>query len=285
VAASRTINWPAIVAQIQAILDAQNPRPTQATINSGVIIRNALSSAGAVYDTTSNDGILNTSPYAGAPLTPNGPLQPGSVQAWAATTSPLWLEADRVSRAIYKLTPPPSNVTLAAFGMPGVQPWRAATLYGAGPPPSAVQPTPPNGFTYIISNAIATSGATQPAFVAKLGSFTTETPLTPGAIPVVWQCIAAVTGASGGQPVALPWDITQASFVSLFARVSAAAIAAASSPGLYSLVTTQFASLQTQLGLQPPANPSADAASLSAITALTTAITNANAWIAASAIQ
>jgi hypothetical protein len=274
VAATRTINWPAVVAQMQGILDAQNPRPTQATISSGVVVRNALSSAGVVYDTASNDGILNTSAYA------------VSVQTWAATTSPLWLEADRVSRAIYKLTPPPSNVTLAAFGMPGVQPWRAATLYGEGPPASTVQPTPPNGFTYVISvQFAATSGAFQPAFVAKLGSFTTETPLVPGAIPAVWQCIAAVTGASGGQPVALPWDITQASFVSLFARVSAAAIAAASSPGLYSLVTTQFASLQTQLGLQPPANPSADAASLSAITALTTAITNANAWIAASAIQ
>jgi hypothetical protein len=287
--ATRTINWPATVSAVQAILDNSNPRPTQATINSGVVIRNALSAAGATYDTTSNDGILNFTPYAGAPLTPNGLPQPGSVQAWAAAAAPVWVETDRVARAIYKLTPPPSNVMLAAFGMPGVTPWRAKTLYGSGPPPSAVTPTPANGFGYIFASVngdlVAQSAAFQPPFLTTLGSLTTETPPAPGAFPAVWQCVAAVTGSSGGQPVALPWDVTQASLISLFSRAALASVAAASNPGLVSLITNQFTALNAVLLTQPTPNPSADAASLSAINALNVAIANANAWIAAAAIQ
>lgn len=264
-ASTRTIQWPAIVAQVQSILDG-SPRPTQATINSGVIVREAVRTAGSTYDTTSTDGILNTSTYA------------LSVQAWAATAAPLWVETDRVARAIYKLTPPPSNAMLAAFGMPGVQSWRAGTQYTVGPPIACVQPAPPNGYVYALGVPSGTSGSVQPTFSSVIGSTTPDSSSS-------WINIATITGPSGGQPLPLPWDLTQVTFTSLNFRATLAAYSAAANPGLVALVTNAFNVLSAALAVKPAPAPAADSASVSATTALNTAIANATAWIAASAIQ
>lgn len=257
----RTINWPATVAAVQAVLDGP-PVPTQATLTSGVLVRNAVTTAGATYDTNSNDGILNQTPYA------------LSIQAWAATTAPAWVEMDRVCRAVYKLLPPPSILTLACFGMSGVPPWRKGTAFVNASPNGAVVPTVSNGFTYICATTGVTD-STEPAWQTEL-----ESEFRDGT--VVWQCTAVLN--PGTQPAALPWDTTLQAYVSLANRTQDAALIAVVSPGLASLVAGTTSVLAAALAAQPASNPAADAASRIANNALNTAITNANAWIAAAAI-
>lgn len=235
-------------------------------INSGVVIRNQVSELGSIfYDKASNDGILNTTPYALA------------VQAWATQAAPAWVETDRICRGIYKLIPPPSNTMLAAFGMPGVQPWRPSSPY-FGAFTSAVAPQPSTGFNYIQTVFAGASGPTQPAFTTTLGASTTDNDLS-------WECIAAITGPSGGQPIPLPWDLSQATFVTMFSRATAASQAASFSPGLLSALTNQFNALTAILATQPAPNPTADAVSLEVTNALNVAIAEANAWIALATTQ
>jgi len=101
----------------------------------------------------------------------------------------------------------------------------------------------------------------------------------------LWTCAAQITGSSGGQPVPLPWDITLVTQVSLNARIFAAGFAAVPNPGLATLLSTTLATLTNAFLLQPTSNPSADFVSLETTVALNLAIANANAWIAAAAIQ
>lgn len=258
----RTIDWPATVTAIQAKLNGP-PAPTQAMIASGVTVRNTLSLGGLIYDTLSSDGILNKTAYA------------ATVQAWSAQASAAWIELDRVCRAIYKILPPPSNFAKAAFGMPGVAPWQANAVYNPGSSGAAVVPTVANGFTFDAAVSGKT-GAAEPRWNAGLGKQTVDGTVT-------WTCIAAITGPSGGQPIALPWDLTLATFISLNARNTAAVIASAQSPGLQQLLTLTIEAFFAD-AIPPTPNPTADALSLEVNQGIVADIANVNAWITAAAV-
>lgn len=261
--AVRVIDWPATVRAVQDTLNGP-PQLTQATIASGVTLRNVLSTVGHDYDVLSNDGLLNDSDYVTNADT--------GLRAWSTAAQPQWLEVDRVARAIYKLLPPPTNSMLAAFGMPGVTPWRPSTTYASG---DCVAPSPANGFNY--SSSGGTSGPTPPAFQQSLGSQVVDGGTT-------WTCIAAVTGPSGGQPLVLPWDVTLISLISWGGRAAAAETAAARNLGLLPLIQGTVAAARAIFEAIPPANATADAFSLAVNNGVNAAIANANAWIAAAAI-
>lgn len=259
---SRTINWPVTVAAVQAVLDGSPPQ-TQATLDAGVILREAVKTAGAAYDVQSNDGILNTSPYA------------LSIQAWAATTAPAWVELDRVCRAVYKVAAPPPPLAVAYFGQTGTPPWAKNTPYTAFARTGSVAvPTVPNGFTYACVVSGVSNAVIEPlAWPIILGNLESDG-------SVVWQCVSALSPGPGGQPLPLPWDVTLQTSTSLGGRLFAATTMAASNPGLASLVASTSAISTAAIAARPSSNPSADAVSLAAGNALNSAIANANGWIA-----
>lgn len=263
----RTINWPATVTAVQSVLDGKSPAPTQASLSSGVILREAVKTTGAAYDIQSNDGILNTSLYA------------LSVQAWATVTAPAWAELDRVCRAIYKILPPSPPLAIAYFGQTGTPTWSKGTTYTAFARTGSVAvPTIPNGFTYACITSGVSNAVIEPlAWPTILGNVVSDG-------TVVWQCVSVLNPGPGGQPLPLPWDATLQTVTSLGGRLFAATAMASASPGMSSLIASTSAASGAAIAAKPSPNAFADAASLAAINALISAIANANAWIQAAAI-
>jgi hypothetical protein len=275
------INWSAVVSSVQAALNGTTYGPlSQAELAQGVVVRNALATAGAAYNLSANDGPNNTSAYA------------TGVQAWANVGTPAatpatpsassgWTELDRICRAIYKLVPLGSSaylydptLLLAYFGMPGVGTWAASTGYV--PSFSSVIPPVPNGFNYVCT-VFGVSGKSPPPFPTFVGGTCFDG-------TSAWECISQITGSTGGQPVALPFDITNQTLISLYGRTTAALLLSQNSPGLYALLTSAIVTMNAVIAAKPAANPTADALSLTVVNAVNVAITNANQWIAAAAV-
>jgi hypothetical protein len=274
---TRTINWPATVQAVQAVLNGP-PQMTQAEIVSGVVVRTAIDGtppgaapgAGPAYDAASLDGVLNTSLYA------------LSVQAWAnlggsgiQPAKAAWIELDRVCRAAFKVYPgaiPP--IVAASFGLGGLPTWQPATLYGQGN--GFVVPPVANGFNYLLAGS-GTSGASPPVFPTMPGQTVAD-----GGIG--WTCVAPITAGQGAQPSPLPWDPTLQTLFTLVRRVDGGAGLASGNPGLLSLVENTYFAWQAALAAKPPADVTQDANSDAAIAALQTAIANAQAWVTASVV-
>ncbi len=99
-----------------------------------------------------------------------------------------------------------------------------------------------------------------------------------------FECIAQIV-SSGGQPTALPWDVTLSGpLISLQAREAVAALMATVNPGLNSLLTSTNAIFNAAISSRPTSIPALDIADVASTSALNVAIANANAWIAASAV-
>jgi len=270
--AVRTINWPATVAAVQAVLDQQPPLP-QATINSGVEVRAAIDGfppgsspgLGKLYDENAIDGISNTSTYALA------------MQAWIDTpitgAKAAWTELDRVCRAVFQiLVPTPTDYQAAVFGMSGLGTWQPSTPYLVN---SAVLANPSNGYTFV--GAAGTSGSTQPTWTTQPGLVTFDG-------TTAWVCMSPVLGPTG-VPKALPWSAAFENIATLTFRQTAMAVIAGASPGLQTLLAGANDAWLAALAAKPAANPNEDAASATAIGNLQTAIANANAWLSAAAVQ
>lgn len=262
----RVINWPATVAAVQAALDGTEFGPlAQSTLSLGVTYRNAVTSAGQTYDVQSNDGISNTGAYA------------ASVQGWAVTAKPAWVELDRVDRAAFKLSSPVTAFALASFGVAGPPTWTPNTVFFALDQNGAVTPKTANGFLFVCTTS-GTTGGSEPGWNATVGATTNDG-------GVVWTCVAPISVAAGGQPLALPWDVTLATQTTLTYRTDSAFQQSELNLGFQSLITSTNAIWTSALASKPAANPGLDLLSNNANAALNAAILNANVWLAAAAVR